>query len=701
MTTLLPGQLKAIKVGNDAGWVLGFYLERSGGIVGDGRLLVRVDDYEASVDATLPGGLEPGTYTFVIEGLSNKDYKAISQGPLSDTAGLAEVPGAAAAGLGGSSEPEKFAVVRLYLYWRDTNSSVGGYLGSLAGISDLTAKLDDDALEKVLVAELAIRSVSRRVGQRRYETVITAVERAYHRLASRRAEGSEDTYPTIGAHVEALCGSANVNVEPHGFDDGRVPPPDPEETGSAELTVRDKDRVLDTVARAAGIVEARAGKFGRGMALIRDGVLHFGPRDIPLDGEEKPLTLSSGLISSEKVKPVNRDPYALPDDDAPPPRDQFSLTLKGRPDIKPGDTVVFDPPPDEVPFKPLGVGQALAGAFAGPFLPSLGDEKMDNPTVLYVHSVRHKLSRTAGFATVVKGVVLDDPDKPYDARTSSASETDTEEPPDSSDSATDAAKGIRRLSEEVARARSLPELAEVRRCKTATSDEPIAQSPQTCHLWQGLDAPEGQAPGGGRNQARKLEHARTPPSPLPSVSYLTPFAWGKYGLFLPRYPGMRVAVAFRNGRQEDPLDIGALWRTPAPESEPGDWWLRLPADVPVTDRAKVPPAQDPSDHVGKASHDLIDADGNRVIEVGELTVRVGAGAMKDVGLFPRPGRATDQGSVTIEHTGGAQLVMKADGTAVIKAKNVEIEATDPANGTIRMTAKTIDISVADKVDIHG
>ncbi|MEK8105538.1 hypothetical protein NKG94_11055 [Micromonospora sp. M12] len=54
------------------------------------------------------------------------------------------------------------------------------------------------------------------------------------------------------------------------------------------------------------------------------------------------------------------------------------------------------------------------------------------------------------------------------------------------------------------------------------------------------------------------------------MTYLTPFAWGGCGLILPRYPGTRVALAYRNGAPDDPVEVGALWPTGhAPVSQPG------------------------------------------------------------------------------------------------------------------------------------
>ena len=62
---------------------------------------------------------------------------------------------------------------------------------------------------------------------------------------------------------------------------------------------------------------------------------------------------------------------------------------------------------------------------------------------------------------------------------------------------------------------------------------------------------------------------------------VTPFAYGGYGLVLPRYPGERVLLADTGGGQ-DVVDIGSVWDDGVmPPAEPGDWWLVLPVAVPT------------------------------------------------------------------------------------------------------------------------
>jgi hypothetical protein len=118
--------------------------------------------------------------------------------------------------------------------------------------------------------------------------------------------------------------------------------------------------------------------------------------------------------------------------------------------------------------------------------------------------------------------------------------------------------------------------------------------------------------------------------------------------------------------------------------------------VPSDQRASLGPDAAPSEHTAKVSQDLIDADGNRVIEVGELTVRIGRDNLKDAGQ--RPERASQADSVTIEHVdGGASIVIKSDGTISLKGKKIQIEATD--NGDIEMKANNIKAQVTGAFDV--
>jgi hypothetical protein len=183
--------------------------------------------------------------------------------------------------------------------------------------------------------------------------------------------------------------------------------------------------------------------------------------------------------------------------------------------------------------------------------------------------------------------------------------------------------------------------------------------------------------------------------PVTAAAYTTPFAWGKCGLVLPRYPGTRVFVAYRNGLRNDPVEIGALWESGhGPDSQAGDWWLILPVGIPENERATIAEDKTPQEHTGKVSQDLIDADGNRVIEVGELTVRVGRDKLKKAGERPARGQAD---SVTIEHSGGgASITIDQNGKISIKGKNIELDA---GSGDIKMNAANVKVTVSGSMDI--
>src|SRR5438445_798090 len=111
----LTDMLAKIRIGNDAGWALFFYKDAGETLVPLANLSMSRNDYYAEIDATLPAGLEAGTYTFTIEGMADETY-----GKLRDA----------------TKSPEQRCVVKLYLYWRDANVSTLGYLKNLASLVD-------------------------------------------------------------------------------------------------------------------------------------------------------------------------------------------------------------------------------------------------------------------------------------------------------------------------------------------------------------------------------------------------------------------------------------------------------------------------------------------------------------------------------------------------------------------------------------
>ena len=61
---------------------------------------------------------------------------------------------------------------------------------------------------------------------------------------------------------------------------------------------------------------------------------------------------------------------------------------------------------------------------------------------------------------------------------------------------------------------------------------------------------------------------------------------------------------------------------------------------------------------------MIDADGNRIIEVGRLTVRIGAAFLQDAGTRP----TVEPAPLHIEHKNGGKIVIDQNGNINIEAK---------------------------------
>lgn len=702
MTTLPTSMLDTdVLIGNEAGWLLTFHREeREGTTVFPGAKVapeIGRGDYYAEIRASMPEGLEGGVYTFVIEGMTDEHYRLIARHP---------------------GAPE---YVKLHLFWMDTNASPLGYLKNVAGLTDIGgAGAGDDTL----VAVLKIVSVTRRAGARRYETTITAREWVYERVSRWRfcpATASDPPPQTTASDMSAavdqlLQGSgARLRSGDYSFDNPTPHPshpPEPVEHQGAQTITLERGRTLvELLRRLGGLMEEGSNRYGRGMFLIRDGKLHVGTRPIPLAGEGTPpkrLTLRAGLIETEVLDDVVIDPNFRqcqnPPSD-PPKRRQFKLTLKGRPDLKPGDTVEFLPPPEDVSTTIAGVGGSIRDFINGPLFPSLGGEDFQNAVTLYVASVEHRLGRRSGFVTTLTGVELgSNPTEKWDWRTPTHARSGEPEQASHASAEVEAARAVRTVSLAAAEARSFPEVGLVRAMTTSGTDEPPSQ---TLNIWRGLAPNDGRA-----GRARRLAVPSRSPHPATGVPYLTPFAFGKSGLVLPRYPGTRVLVDHRQGLSDDPVELGAFWESGhGPDSQAGDWWLSLPAAVPAAQRASIADEERPQDYTGKVSQDLIDADGNRVIEVGELMIRVGRDQLHDAGTRPERG---DADTITIEHAaGGAVIVIDQNGKVKITAKQVEIDAGDgdiklkgknielKAETNVKMEATAVDVKVSDAMDVHG
>ena len=170
------------------------------------------------------------------------------------------------------------------------------------------------------------------------------------------------------------------------------------------------------------------------------------------------------------------------------------------------------------------------------------------------------------------------------------------------------------------------------------------------------------APDDGRPAAvRRLPVTPDQHGELRQVPVVTPFAYGGYGLVLPRYPGERVLLADTGGGQ-DVVDLGSVWDDGRDAARRAGRLVAGPAGggADRRPRGRTRNAAPPAD--GFASHDLIDADGRRIVEVSGLTLRV-ADILRKYQRTPGPGRRP--GVVLLENTKDgktARIELHDDGT---------------------------------------
>jgi hypothetical protein len=815
------------QVGNDAGWALTFHTEDDKGKVVEKPVATfSRNDYYAEIQATLPSDLAGGRYQFTIEGMTDDDYQQIAPFTPRDADAVPT----------SSKKPE---VVRLYLYWRDTHP---GFVSDVASIVGMNAGFNpavSDGLKDALVAELAIVSVSRQAGDRRYETVIKAQERVFKRLNDKKLRETDHSHDSPVALATYCTGDYTatgggvgitlVTTPDYGFGaDGKMPTEtnapqtattqaggganggtsgqaNQQSPGNQGPVPAARDTYVKLLTNAANLVADGLKAYDRGTILIRDGYLHFGRRPIPLDkappstpgagtagpvtpptvpgigggsggggvawtkGQAKLLSYTNGLIQATRQPPVQsggggggssgggagaggagagaggaqaasaagagaaaagggagggqqqqqvgaiaQGQVAELGTGVDKGGQQWTLTLKGRPDIKPGHLVNFHLPPEEDPQKATTTAVSFGGAALRDLVGVGGFEETGTLVTVYVNSVTHKLGRTSGFSTTVSGVSVVgsvdashpywpwSSDRPENAAASSPNASAGRSQGGSGSPPADAAAQIRSTAEGVLALFRLPEIAEIR--STTSTGTGAAEPPaQTETAWRGLTTPDGRG-----NQARRLAIERVTPEPLDGVPYATPFAWGKVGLVLPRYPGTRVLLVHRKGEPNDPVDVGAVWESgTGRESQAGDWWLSLPAKVAQSDRAGPPSSTDrPADYTGDVTNDLTDADGNRVIEIGELAIRVTRNSLTQAGA--RPARGSEQDGITIEHVdGGAKITIAHDGKITIHAnQGLEIVADHgdvsikASAGDVKLQGTNIDAQVSGQMNVH-
>jgi len=634
------------KVGNDAGWHLSF----STAAGGSGLPSIGSGAYYASIEATLPSGLEGGHYRFVIEGITNDHYGALHDVWKQKN----RVP----------------LYVDLYLYWRDTSGPLG-YLATVAGLTGTLDSLSSQLPDSARVARLIVTRVSRQVGTRRYEAVIEARETVYEALRaipSATPKSADDPLDAASTVADGL--GVSIATYPFGAASSDPTPP------SEPLDRRSGISLLRLFEKG---MERQSGRTGRGMYVIRDGVLHAGPGR--LEGKKaEALDDTTGLADVQ----TDRESWSNDSDDdsdggTPKGRVRYTLTLKGRPDIKPGDKVTFADPFGNTAEADSTPPTSLASALLGGNLSSTASTTAspDSTVQIYVSGVSHRLSRTDGFVTTVTGVRADPGDE-WDAVDPSGGQPDQD--PGGSPHA-DLAQTLERMNRDATTEPLV--VAEVRAANLQGAKEPPSQ---TVDVWSSQTADDGIP-----RRARRLDIDRDAQVRRAGVSYLTPFAWGRCGLVLPRYPGTRVVLAHVGGEHDDPVDIGALWPSGhGPDTNAGDYWLILPAAVDSSSRQSVGDDDTPNEPSGKATNDLIDADGARTIEVGRLTVRVYPNNLAAPGTRPAPPDSSND--VVIEHEKGSSIVIDSSGNITITAAG-DLTLTS-TKGNLNLNANNVQVTVA-------
>ena len=597
----------------------------------------------ASVNVDAQAGLAGGGFSLVLQRALASDFDRL------------------AAAKAACDKKSVTLVARVSLGWSANKGILG--LGGPSG----------EGLE--LVGIFAITDITPSVDGVVYRIALKGRELIAHRLSQRRitkVEEAKTPEDAVGAVLKLLDFK-----EPEWKIDADDPPTAPDPAPPPVKLFLGHDGLTE-VQRLGTMIEALRNREGRKPLLVRDGVLHVGVgRAIPFrkDGREGKVvrvSAENGLIGSYETSATPRDPkfdfaeaFAAGNlTAAPEMRRGFRLDLVGAPEIHPGDVVAFPPPRDPTS--------------ATPVIPPISED-WDKAIELYVNTVSHRIEPNSGFMTTVTGVQVETkggkPTSLWDVASKAPVKAKTQGKRSLDDGTAEGAlsDSVSRSVDQALARLALSEVGEVTDTVPAKGGDP-AFLPLSSNMVVGLaDKPAYMQRSAINGIFREGQSA------LESVPYLSPFAWGPFGLVLPRYPGTRVMLLPGHGDAEDAVDIGALWHgdssdaSARPEkAEPGDWWLKLPAQVEpasASDVVKKPMAPPPG---ALATNDLTDAKGNRFIEVGQLVIRVGQKALTKA--TERPAKGSPEHAIIIEHKDGEALItIGADGKVTIKAKDVAVE----------------------------
>lgn len=667
-------------VGNLPGWIISTHRRNN-----VERVLTSSDDshifnsaqYDADISITCPLGLGGGTFEMNIPAFTDDDYKFLKTAK----------------------------TLRLYLFWVDTNSSVSGYLTNLAGISSIISPPSDLTPESTaFVAEIAITEVQRKAGSRNYITKIKGRSSFFETLQKPLGDLLAQSIETL-PRIQAITSILENHQIPFELIAQPSPPTPPTDSPPTLPEVDSTQSALAVINNLIGAERHSLNKYGRGLLLSRQGTLIIGPRNILEPARSHQVTPESGLI---QITSTGNSPKLLnpPEDDETPPRQRFTLLLKGRSDIKVGDTITFAAPPGENLADTSDNSWGALGNLAEAITSKIPSAPQPDTTA-YVEEIEHRLSKQTGYSTTLAVITLTPADgedgawdsyhrQQIDPEQASPSENAGPPAPSEALSATNPPISLSRsIDARIQRfiaSRPADDMGEIRFSHLEDSDS----QPHSSYIWLGAD---GNVP----NQCRI---ARPSPNRISHVPYLTPYSWGYCGLMIPRFPGEKILVTHRLSQANQPIDVGSVHEhSLGPQgAEEGDWWLSLPLFS--TNQEPVEPATDeePTPYTGKISQDLTTTAGQRYIEVGELTIRVGQDALKSAGPDMRPDESDTAQSITIVHTkNNAKIVIDQEGKVTITANEIEMNSSGDialnAEGDVNIGASNVNVSVSGKMDI--
>lgn len=676
------------------------------GVVADWRVELHVEDpaMRAQLAAAISSQPKPGS---ALLSFSRSDYFAtldvdahvgLSSGgfTLELDRALPETHTKVVRAIRGSGDARAALLAKVYLGWADRHAFPLGPPVPAGGADGLT-----------LVGVFVLTDSIPAVDGIRFRLTLQGRELFAHRLSARAVDEQK---PAASAEEAAAALLKHFDFEESQYaiaSDPSTPPASPpsgEERKRLVASPQIGKLGLEEMIHLGGRMEREANRHGRQPFLVRDEMLHIGVRrKVPFEGRAIRVSVASGLVGYRQTGTEPKDPNfnfdkkSLGHKDKSRSREKYSVRLNGAPWIKPGDVIAFVPADSELDSGSLA-RQLVPGAAAAAV------EDWSHAIELYVASVVHRIEKNHGFFTTVTGVKVDldgtAADAVWDVH-STAPEQQADRREDTGgdgtpEGALSAAVG-RLVTRQLNREPGL-DIGEVR-----SHEGDFPQSLDLLHFTSAVIRGLSSA-SPGANRSTHAPMFRAGQTPIPNTPYLTPFAWGNFGLVLPRYPGTRVMLAHRRRDADDPVDIGALWHQESENGESGgpahakmgDWWLILPAGV--APAAPNEPIENPimPANDAKASNDLIDAAGARFIEVGQLIVRVGQAALKVADTRPKREAEPENAVVIEQKDGGARIVIDKDGGITIEAAKTLILK---AGQDIELEAANVKVKVSGTMDV--